>query len=85
MSGKKTESTTSQSLGGKTESTTSLIPKDSKVSSEPESTTVANKEDSNKDKSSSTNTVPTSFADFEKKSKEQGWAAPTPTKPNFNI
>ncbi|KAF9265189.1 hypothetical protein L218DRAFT_957370 [Marasmius fiardii PR-910] len=75
-------------MSRKTESTTSLISKDS----EDPSLTSMKSDSANipaKTSSSSTSTptttanVPTSFSDFAQKSKDNGWATPTPTRPSL--
>ncbi|KAJ8081170.1 hypothetical protein AAF712_008854 [Marasmius tenuissimus] len=74
-------------MSNKTESTTSLIPKDSKDSkSSSSSKKDTSSSDAGKSSSSSTgaNKVPTSMSDFAQKAKDQGWAAPTPTKPKLD-
>ncbi|KAK1226126.1 hypothetical protein PQX77_010914, partial [Marasmius sp. AFHP31] len=73
-------------MSNKTESTTSLIPKDSKDSKSSSSPKDTSSSNAGKSSSSSTdaNKVPTSMSDFAQKAKDQGWAAPTPTKPKLD-
>ncbi|KAG7088887.1 hypothetical protein E1B28_012834 [Marasmius oreades] len=71
----------------KTESTTSLISKDSSVEAQ---VTPASQTQNGSSVPSTDNgdtvvkvAVPTNFQDFSQKSREHGWATPTPTKPTM--
>ncbi|KAG7088899.1 hypothetical protein E1B28_012844 [Marasmius oreades] len=74
-------------MSKKTESTASLIPKDTKdpsLASPPKSDGAsAPWKTSSSTPTSTTTTVPTSLSDFAQKSKDNGWNAPTPTKPSL--
>ncbi|KAL0573979.1 hypothetical protein V5O48_007971 [Marasmius crinis-equi] len=75
-------------MSKKTESTTSLISKDSEFSKDFTSSSKGSPyATSPKSSHSSSNPtkVPTSMPDFAKKAKQNGWAAPTPTRPNLGF